>query len=124
MKYIAYSVDPIALSTGIPVERLSRVNERVVEQGGKHPSDPGEFKNTKHLYQSNSTLSSLTCKEPSLLEVNDKTYQRILSEQLVQVTGGNPGQIYKVVNKRTGKFVMRRLYPIGEYKYFGRVVQK
>lgn len=124
MKCISYKVDPNQLKNGVPIDLLDRKNVKVIKPSESMASDPGDFKNTQHLYQyqSDSPFKTPVCKEPSLLQVDNVTYQRILKKQLVKVTGGNPGQIYKVINIHTGGFVMRQLYPIGGHKYLAKVV--
>ena len=122
MEYTTYQVDLNALAAGVPIESLTKKNHVVVEQVKTLPSDPGEFKNTKHLYQNDSTFKPPKRKEPSIIEVDVQTYQRIIKNQLVKAIGGNPGQVYKIVNKQSGRFVIRQLYPVGEYKYLARVV--
>lgn len=122
MKYIVYQVDPNELAAGTPIESLNKKNHKVIEHGIALPSDPGNFKNRGHLYQSDFAFKPPKRKEISTLEVDAQIYQRVIKTQMVKVTGGNPGQIYKVVNLQTGSFVMRQLYPIGEYKYLARVI--
>ncbi|MEH1789709.1 MAG: hypothetical protein V7L23_30165 [Nostoc sp.] len=124
MKCIVYQVDPNALATGIPVEMLDKKNLQVIETAvAKQPSHPGQFQNTKHLYQSDFPL------EPTksdlaipVIEVSDLIYQRILKGKMVKFSNGEIGKIYRITNKENGNFVTRQIYQLGEYRYLKRVV--
>lgn len=121
MKCVTYQVDPTALAAGIPVEMLDRKNLQVIETT-KLPSEPGEFKNTMHLYQTDFPVGP-TKKDLAtpVIEVSDLIYQRILKGKMIKTLNGEIGKIYRITNKENGNFVTRQIHQLGDYKYLVRV---
>ncbi|MEW5859544.1 MAG: hypothetical protein AB1861_19505 [Cyanobacteriota bacterium] len=121
---ITYTVEPdmlnLALNSGLPIEKLPYKKVDIVSK--EEPPPPQESRTLRE--EISIPLRYVAKSKYIKRRVTPQVYRGIVKGGLVALseeTRGNVGQIFQIINRETGSYILCKLQIINDYGYFAQV---